>query len=56
MFRGLLFVLGAAIIAGVALYFSTGRRRYLSWSGWLLAGGLAAGVFFFAILIIKRLI
>ena len=56
MFRALLFLLGAAIIIGVALYFRTGRRRYLSWSGWLLAGGLASGVFFFTVLLIKRLI
>jgi hypothetical protein len=56
MFRGLLFALGAAIAVCVALYFISGRARYLSWARRLLAGGLAAGVLFFAVLFIKRLI
>jgi hypothetical protein len=56
MFRGLLFVLGAAIAICVGLYFLSGQTRYLSWARRLFVGGLAAGVFFFAVLLIKRLI
>ena len=56
MFRLALFALGAAIVGCVVAYLVTGRRQYLSWAWRLLAGGLAAGVFFFAILLIKRLI
>ena len=56
MFRGLLFVLGAAIAICVALYFLTAQPRYLSWARRLFAAGLAAGALFFAVLIIKRLI
>lgn len=56
MFRLLLFALGVAIAGCVAVYLATGRRQYLSWAWRLLAGGLAAGVFFFAVLFVKRLI
>jgi hypothetical protein len=56
MFRVLLFALGAAIAGCVAAYFISGRARYLSWAWRLLAGSLAAGVLFFAVLIVKRLI
>jgi hypothetical protein len=56
MFRLFLFALGAVIAVCVAAYFVSGRQRYLSWAWRLFAGGLAAGVFFFAILIVKRLI
>ncbi len=56
MFRVLLFALGAVIAACVGAYFISGRQRYLSWAWRLFAGGLAAGVFFFAVLIVKRLI
>jgi hypothetical protein len=56
MFRVLLFALGAAIAACVALYFLTSRARYLAWARGLFVTGLAAGVLFFAVLIVKRLI
>jgi len=56
MFRGLLFLLGAVIAVLVILYFVTGRPPYLAWARRLFLVALGAGVFFFAVLIIKRLI
>jgi len=56
MFRGLLFVLGAAIGACVLLYFWSGRRQYLTWASRLFLAGLGTGVIFFAVLLIKRLV
>jgi hypothetical protein len=56
MFRGFLFVLGAAIVVCAAMYFVTGRTRYLAWSRSLLLAGLGTGVVFFVILLLKRLI
>jgi len=56
MFRGLLFALGAAITICVALYFASGRRRYLSWASRLFLAGLGTGLLFFAVLLAKRLI
>ncbi len=56
MFRGLLFALGAAILACVLLYFISGRPHYLTWASRLFLAGLGSGVVFFAVLLIKRLI
>ena len=56
MFRALLFLVGAAIIGCVLAYFVTGKPRYLSWAGRTLLAGLGAGVVFFAVLLVKRLI
>jgi hypothetical protein len=54
MFRVLLLLYGIAIGALVALFFFTRRPRYLSWARRLLLAGLAAGVAFFALLLVKR--
>ena len=56
MFRALLFVFGALIVGCVVMYFTSGRQRYLLWARGLLLGGLAAGVVFSLVLLIKRLI
>lgn len=56
MFRGLLFLLGAAIVGCGALFLLTGRQAYLVWARRLFLAGLAAGVLFFTVLLIKRLI
>jgi len=56
MFRGLLFLLGAAIVGGFALYLYTGRQAYLTWARRAFFTALAAGVLFFTVLLIKRLI
>ncbi len=56
MFRALLFLLAAGIVACVVAYFVTGRPRYISWARDALLAGLGAGVVFFAVLLVKRLI
>jgi hypothetical protein len=56
MFRGLLFAFGAAIATCVALYFISRQTRYLTWARRIFLGGLGAGVAFFAVLLVKRLI
>jgi hypothetical protein len=56
MFRGLLFALGAGIVACVGTYFVTGKRGWLRWAWQLLLGALGLGVLFFAVLLVKRLI
>lgn len=56
MFRGLLFAFGAAIVACTLMYFVSGRARYLTWAGRIFLAGLATGVAFFVVLLIKRLI
>ncbi len=56
MFRFLWLALGAATVACVALYFVSGRPRYLRWGRGLFFVSLATGVFFFTVLLVKRLI
>jgi hypothetical protein len=56
MFRGLLFVFGAAVTVCVVLYFVSGHARYLAWARRIFVTGLGAGVVFFAVLLLKRLI
>ncbi len=56
MFRALWFGLGAATVGCALAYFATGRERYLRWARRLFVVSLAAGVFFFTVLLIKRLI
>jgi len=55
MFRGLLFASGAGIVVCVLLYFISGRTRYLTWARRLFLSGVALGVVFFAVLLVKRL-
>lgn len=56
MFRGLLFAFGAGVVFCVLAYFVSGQARYLKWAGRIFLLGLGAGVAFFSILLIKRLI
>jgi hypothetical protein len=56
MFRLLLFAFGAAVVVCVVLYFATGQARYVLWARRILLAGLVAGLAFFALLIIKRLV
>jgi ABC-type Fe3+-siderophore transport system permease subunit len=56
MFRGLLFAFGIGIAILVVAYFITGRARYLAWARRMFLAGLAVGVLFFAVLLLKRLI
>ena len=56
MLRGLLFAFGAAVAVCVALYFLSGQSRYLAWARRVFLTGLGAGVLFFSVLLVKRLI
>lgn len=55
LFRALLllFVIGVCVCA--AAYFVTGNRKYLRWAGTLFKIAVAAGLLFFAVLLIDRL-
>ncbi len=56
MFRALLFAFGGAIVVCVGLYWVRGQVRYLVLARRIFLAGLGAGVAFFAVLLIKRLI
>lgn len=56
MFRGLLFAFGAGVVICVVAYFVSGQARYLKWGARIFLLGLASGVVFFSILLVKRLI
>jgi hypothetical protein len=53
-FRALLILFAAAIIVCAGLYFFSGDRRYLRWTGRLFGIGLAAAVLFFAVLLLQQ--
>ncbi len=54
-FRFLLIITAAAVAVCVAGYLLSGQRRYLGWAFKVLKFGAAAGLVFFAILILERL-
>jgi hypothetical protein len=54
LFRALALLFAAGIFVCVAAYFITGNRRYLGWAGLLFKLALAAGLLFFAVLILER--
>ena len=56
MFRVLWFGLGAVTVGCALAYFVSGKERYLRWARRCFVLSLAAGVFFFTVLLIKRLI
>jgi hypothetical protein len=56
VFRGLLVVFGVAVVVLVGLYLIGGNRKYLAWAGRLFAATLGAALFFFAVLIVQKLI
>lgn len=56
IFRALLLLFVVAICVCVAAYFITGDRRFLRWAGLLFKLALAAGLLFFAVLILERLV
>lgn len=55
VFRALLLLFSIAVCACVVLYFVTGDRRYLRWSGLMFKLVVAAGLLFLAVLLIERL-
>lgn len=50
----LIFLIGVAICG--ALFMITGDRRYLRWAGVMLKLVVAAGLLFFAVLILERIV
>ncbi len=56
IFRALLLLFVIAICVCVAAHFITGDRRYLRWAGWLFKLAVAAGLLFFAVLLLERLV
>ncbi len=54
-FRGLALLFVAGIFVCVATYLITGNKRYLGWAALLFKLALAAGLLFFAVLILERL-
>ncbi len=55
-FRALLLLFVVAICVCVAAYLVTGNRRFLRWAGLLFKLALAAGLLFFAVLLLERLV
>ncbi len=52
--RGLALLFLAGIFACVAAYLISGNRRFLGWATLLFKLALAAGLLFFAVLILER--
>lgn len=55
-FRALLFVFAIAVTLSVALFLITGDRKYLRWALLLFKLALAAGLLFFAVLLLERMV
>jgi hypothetical protein len=56
IFRALLLLFLVAVCVCVAAYLITGNRRYLRWAGLLFKLAVAAGLLFFAVLLLERLV
>lgn len=56
LFRALLLLFVIAVCVCVAAYLVSGDRRYLRWAGLLFKLAVAAGLLFFAVLLIERLV
>lgn len=56
IFRALLLLFLVAVSMCVAVYLVTGERRYLRWAGTLFKLAVAAGLLFFAVLLLERLV
>lgn len=55
-FRALLFVFLIAVTICVALFLIYGDRKFLRWAALLFKLALAAGLLFFAVLLLERMI
>jgi len=53
--RGLALLFLAGIFACVAAYLISGNKRFLGWAALLFKLAIAAGLLFFAVLILERL-
>jgi hypothetical protein len=56
IFRALLLLFVIAVCVCVAAYLVTGDRRYLRWAGLPFKLAVAAGLLFFAVLLLERLV
>jgi hypothetical protein len=56
VFRALLLLFVVAVCVCVAAYLITGDRRYLRWTGTMFKLAVAAGLLFFAVLLLERLV
>jgi uncharacterized membrane protein len=56
IFRALLLLFLVAVCVCVAAYLIKGNRRYLRWAGLLFKLAVAAGLLFFAVLLLERLV
>lgn len=54
-FRALLLLFVIIILVCVAAYLMTGQRRFLQWAGRVFKVSIAAGLLFFAVLLIERI-
>lgn len=56
IFRALALLFVIAVCVCVAAYLVTGRRAYLRWAGLLFKLAVAAGLLFFSVLLLERLV
>lgn len=56
IFRALLLLFLIAICVCAAFYLVTGDRKYLRWAGLLFKLAVAAGLLFFGVLLLERLV
>jgi hypothetical protein len=54
-FRGLFLLFAVIVCVCVAAYFITGQRRFLQWAGQVFKLAVAAGLLFFAVLLLERM-
>jgi len=56
LFRALLILFAIAVVICVALYFVTDNRKYLGWAGRLFKVSIVAGLLFFVVLMLERIV
>ncbi len=56
IFRALLLLFLVGICVCVAAYLVTGQRRFLRWTGFLFKLAIAAGLLFFGVVILERIV
>ncbi len=56
LFRATLIVFAIAVALCVALYVVTGNRRYLGWAALLFKLAVVAGLLFFTVLLLERML
>lgn len=56
LLRTLLILFAIAVAICVALYLVTGQRRFLGWAGLLFKLAVVAGLLFFVVLLLERIV